>query len=266
MSFVKEQIAERHRRVERIKFSIQTSLSTHFPITFSKNLSFSSMLQLDLVALLYFVIAINYLSKQASQLPYSFCYTIAVNSQELISWNRSELKEFKGCLSGDGLAALPPSLEQLSLALVDDDQARNLLPRLHAAVTSRLPRLWLLEVRVAARVTPAALVPLPRPQQVTPAAPGTRGVWLELSDVSDAGVSRACHVASLLQPPGGYGTISYPGATMTAAGCEDMIRDLRHHRVKVEQFVVPRAIPLSDHQLDHLITLARTMRGSYFWR
>ncbi|XP_069163196.1 uncharacterized protein [Procambarus clarkii] len=179
---------------------------------------------------------------------------------------RSELKEFKGCLSGDGLAALPPSLEQLSLALVDDDQARNLLPQLHAAVTSRLPRLWLLEVRVAARVTPAALVPLPRPQQVTPAAPGTRGVWLELSDVSDAGVSRACHVASLLQPPGGYGTISYPGATMTAAGCEDMIRDLRHHRVKVEQFVVPRAIPLSDHQLDHLITLARTMRGSYFWR
>lgn len=49
------------------------------------------------------------------------------------------------------------------------------------------------EVRVAAEVFPAALVPLPE----------ARRVWLDLSGVSDACVSHACHVASKLQPPGG---------------------------------------------------------------
>ncbi|XP_045583761.2 uncharacterized protein [Procambarus clarkii] len=168
----------------------------------------------------------------------------------------SELKVFMGCLSGDYVAALAPSLEQLYLAVVSDDQARFLLPQLHTALTSRLPQLVVLQVRVAAEVFPAALVPLPE----------ARRVWLDLSGVSDTCVSHACHVASKLQPPGGYWTIGFLGATLTAAGCQELMLGLDHYKVKVEKLVVPDLDTLSRHEENQLKTLARTVLQCGFIR
>ncbi|KAK8742605.1 hypothetical protein OTU49_001985, partial [Cherax quadricarinatus] len=74
---------------------------------------------------------------------------------------KSDLKVFRGLLTGDGVSLLPRSLKHLHLAVVSDDHARCLLPKLHAVVNSSLPQLFYLHVRVPVGVSPAALMPLP---------------------------------------------------------------------------------------------------------
>nr|XP_053655675.1 NACHT, LRR and PYD domains-containing protein 10-like [Cherax quadricarinatus] len=107
--------------------------------------------------------------------------------------NKSYLKEFMGYLSGDGLAMLPPSVEKLDLAIGNDAHALHFLPRLSDAVTSALPELGFLCVRVPAGISSEILVPLPKTQMAV----------LHLSDVCDAGVNNACEMVQLLQPAGG---------------------------------------------------------------
>ncbi|XP_045598178.1 uncharacterized protein [Procambarus clarkii] len=173
----------------------------------------------------------------------------------------SKLKEFVGVVSGDGVAALPPSLTELHLAVVSDAHALCLLPHLHHLVTSRLPHLHLLCVRVAEGVSPGVLEPLARPAAArVPPLPKKTGslVDLELSGVDDAGVSRACAVASTLLPPGGYRTIKFPDATLTAAGCRSLIQGLVKCKGKVGWIRVPKALDLQPFQVCELEDLAHT--------
>ncbi|XP_069936166.1 uncharacterized protein [Cherax quadricarinatus] len=106
----------------------------------------------------------------------------------------SSLEGFRGHLSSDVLELLPSTLKSLYLVLVNDDYAQRLLPKLRVFVTSSLPHLEYLGVRVPPGVSPAVLQALP----------STSRVQLYLSGVSDPGVNNACDVAMKLQPPGGY--------------------------------------------------------------
>nr|XP_053649645.1 uncharacterized protein LOC128700449 [Cherax quadricarinatus] len=137
----------------------------------------------------------------------------------------SSLEGFRGHLSSDVLELLPSTLKSLYLVLVNDDYAQRLLPKLRVFVTSSLPHLECLGVRVPPGVSPAVLQALP----------STSRVQLYLSGVSDAGVNNACDVAQKLQPPGGYCRIRFEMSTLTEAGMQEVIQGLSDRSVTVNQ-------------------------------
>ncbi|XP_069951159.1 uncharacterized protein [Cherax quadricarinatus] len=167
--------------------------------------------------------------------------------------SRSHLEEFWGCLTREGVKLLRecPQLTDLYLAVVSDNHARSLLPQLHQTVTSTLHQLRLLKVRVsAAAVSAAALTSLPSTLWM---------VDIELTDVIDAKISHACDVIQELQPPEGYGVIWCVSSTASVAGIQDLVRGLRHRRVKVNhKLQVSTSVTITQRQEDQLVNQAKT--------
>ncbi|XP_042878067.1 uncharacterized protein LOC122257074 [Penaeus japonicus] len=117
---------------------------------------------------------------------------------------------------------LPPTLEQLYLAVADEDQARILTG---ALASTRLPCLIKLGVHVMAGVQASCLLSLPA-LQCRPT--------LYLSGVDDSKVQWACEVARALQPPmDSFHSIMFPWSNMTTKGWKKLIVGLQHNGVKV---------------------------------
>ncbi|KAK8726587.1 hypothetical protein OTU49_010327 [Cherax quadricarinatus] len=175
--------------------------------------------------------------------------TITSDNLLQVLQSRNHLEVFRGYLTGTTTLEDCTKLRRLHLAVVSDDHARCLLPQLHHTVTSALPQLEWLSVRVAASVSPAALMSLPSTQRVA----------LELTGVSDTIVSHACDVAQELQPPGGYWVIWCRPSTVTEEGIQDMISSLHHHTVNVVYgLTVLTSATITQQQQHQLVTMAQT--------
>nr|XP_053636511.1 uncharacterized protein LOC128691678 [Cherax quadricarinatus] len=103
-------------------------------------------------------------------------------------------------------------------------------------------------VRVSAATVSAATVT---------SLPSTPMVALDLTDVTDDIVSRACDLAQELQPPGGYWKIEC-GSKVTVAGIQDMIHHLHHRSVKMEVVPVETSVSITRQQRRQLLTLAKS--------
>ncbi|XP_069936054.1 uncharacterized protein [Cherax quadricarinatus] len=176
--------------------------------------------------------------------------TTSDNLLELLQ-DRRHLEDFMGCLTGGGVRLLEEcnKLRDFHLAVVSDYHAGCLLPQLHHTVTSTLPQLKRLRVKMSAAVMSAAAVT---------SLPSARWVVLELTDVSDDIVSRACKLVQELHPQGGYREITCNNSTVTEVGIQDMIHHLHHHSVKMKIMSVETSVSITQQQYHRLATLAKT--------
>ncbi|XP_063594621.1 uncharacterized protein LOC134771602 isoform X2 [Penaeus indicus] len=139
----------------------------------------------------------------------------------------SRVLKFKGQLSAAAATALPRSLQELQLALLDDAHYGALRPFL-CSLPGRRPPLKGLLLHVAAGLSEAALQPLPRVDHLglvfAPAREGT-AAW-------------ASGVARKLQPAEGYFHLLFPGLGKSAAACFSLLEELSRRGVKVRRAVL----------------------------
>ncbi|XP_063608388.1 uncharacterized protein LOC134782695 isoform X2 [Penaeus indicus] len=142
--------------------------------------------------------------------------------QQVFRSGRLQITRFKGQLSGSALAALPSSLQELYLAVKDDDHYQELLPAL-----SSLPR-RLLQQRCFGLHVPASLDAVslrPLPGEVVPS------LWV--SGVEEATVEGASRVVAALQPSGRYFSLSFPGACEEEEALARLVEQLGREGVRV---------------------------------
>ncbi|XP_069997759.1 uncharacterized protein [Penaeus vannamei] len=157
--------------------------------------------------------------------------------QRFIQKSRVAVRWFRGHLSGASAAALPSCVERLDLLVRDSDHYGALLPFL-SELTTRLPRLQLLWLHVAAEVDATLLQPLPEelPQVV-----------LTLDGVSEATVGWACRVVRALRPRGGYLDLVFPGLLQRPDTFAHLLEGLGRVGVRVENAVF--ASPCAAHEV-----------------
>ncbi|XP_047500783.1 uncharacterized protein LOC125046839 [Penaeus chinensis] len=156
--------------------------------------------------------------------------------QRFIQRSCARVRWFRGHLSGTSAAALSPCVERLDLIVRDSDHYGALLPWLSELAT-RLPRLQILWLHVAAEVDEWLLQPLPEELP---------HVVLTLDGVSEATVGWACRIARALRPRRGYLDLVFPGLLQRTDAFVHLLEALGREGVRVENAVL--ASPAAAHE------------------
>lgn len=143
--------------------------------------------------------------------------------RQIFQQPRGEVLKFKGQLSAAAASALPRSLQELQLVLLDDAHYDALRPSL-----SSLPRLKGLLLHVAVGVSGAALQPLPHVDHL----------GLIFDHVGEDTVEWASGVARKLHPGKGYFHLLFPGLGKSLTACYRLLEELSRCGVRVRRSVL----------------------------